>query len=128
MTLMDNPDSRALILSLMEEVVSAAEACGHRSMPEGYPQRLLRSTDPHTGLSAQHGSHDFRHGRGWSCRPSMRHRCVPPRRQVARSRGSGCCCKPCISSIGAIAGRMANEQGIGWETGAGNLFKGTVRS
>ena len=60
--LMDNPDSRALILSLMEEVVSAAEACGH-SMPEGYPQRLLRSTDRMPDYLPSM-VHDFRHGRG----------------------------------------------------------------
>ena len=43
-TLMQDPDSRALIAALMAEVVGAAEACGHR-LPEGYAERLLEVTD-----------------------------------------------------------------------------------
>lgn len=42
--LMANPDSRALLESLMQEVVDAALACGYR-LPDSYPQKLLAYTD-----------------------------------------------------------------------------------
>jgi 2-dehydropantoate 2-reductase len=42
--LMASPHSRALLQSLMEEVVDAARACGHR-LPDHYPQKLLAYTD-----------------------------------------------------------------------------------
>lgn len=42
--LMGNPDSRALLQALMEEVVAAAQACGHR-LPEHYAQKLLAYTE-----------------------------------------------------------------------------------
>lgn len=42
--LMTNPDSRALLEALMQEVVEAAQACGYR-LPDHYPQKLLAYTD-----------------------------------------------------------------------------------
>jgi 2-dehydropantoate 2-reductase len=42
--LMGNPDSRALIQALMQEVVEGAVACGH-TLPEGFAGKLLASTD-----------------------------------------------------------------------------------
>ncbi|MFC5695161.1 putative 2-dehydropantoate 2-reductase [Pseudomonas sp. GCM10022186] len=42
--LMGNPDSRALIQALMQEVVDGATACGHR-IPENFAAKLLASTD-----------------------------------------------------------------------------------
>ncbi|HYQ37533.1 MAG TPA: putative 2-dehydropantoate 2-reductase [Pseudomonas sp.] len=42
--LMANPDSRALLQALMEEVVAATQACGY-SLPDNYPQKLLAYTD-----------------------------------------------------------------------------------
>ncbi|MBU3054966.1 putative 2-dehydropantoate 2-reductase [Pseudomonas indica] len=42
--LMGNPDSRALIEALMEEVVQGAAACGH-VLPEGFAGKLLAATD-----------------------------------------------------------------------------------
>ncbi|WP_369959375.1 putative 2-dehydropantoate 2-reductase [Pseudomonas benzenivorans] len=42
--LMADPDSRALIQALMQEVADAALACGQR-LPEGYPGKLLAATD-----------------------------------------------------------------------------------
>lgn len=42
--LMADPHSRALLQALMEEVVAAAQACGH-SLPDNYPQKLLAFTD-----------------------------------------------------------------------------------
>lgn len=42
--LMADPDSRALLQALMEEVVAAAQACGHR-LPDNYAPRLLAYTD-----------------------------------------------------------------------------------
>lgn len=41
---MGNPDSRALIQALMQEVVEGAVACGH-TLPEGFAGKLLASTD-----------------------------------------------------------------------------------
>ncbi|MBV2131253.1 putative 2-dehydropantoate 2-reductase [Pseudomonas sp. MAP12] len=42
--LMANPDSRALLQALMQEVVDAALACGY-SLPDNYAQKLLAYTD-----------------------------------------------------------------------------------
>lgn len=42
--LMASADSRALVESIMQEVVDAAAACGHR-LPEGYAGKLLAATD-----------------------------------------------------------------------------------
>ena len=42
--LMRNPDSRALIEAIMQEVVDAATACGH-SLPPGFAGKLLAATD-----------------------------------------------------------------------------------
>ncbi len=42
--LMADANSRALIEAIMQEVVDAATACGHR-LPEGYPGKLLAATD-----------------------------------------------------------------------------------
>lgn len=42
--LMADPDSRALLQALMEEVVIAAQACGHR-LPDNYAPKLLAYTD-----------------------------------------------------------------------------------
>lgn len=42
--LMGNPDSRELIQAIMQEVVDAATACGHR-IPENFAAKLLSSTD-----------------------------------------------------------------------------------
>lgn len=42
--LLGNPSSRALVESLMAEVVAAAEACGH-DMPPDYPAKLLKATE-----------------------------------------------------------------------------------
>ncbi|MDT4785647.1 2-dehydropantoate 2-reductase [compost metagenome] len=42
--LMGNPDSRELIQAIMQEVVDAATACGHR-IPENFAAKLLASTD-----------------------------------------------------------------------------------
>ncbi|SDS44035.1 putative 2-dehydropantoate 2-reductase [Pseudomonas oryzae] len=42
--LMANPDSRALLEALMQEVVDGALACGYR-LPDNYPQKLLAYTD-----------------------------------------------------------------------------------
>ncbi|MFZ6049438.1 putative 2-dehydropantoate 2-reductase [Pseudomonas sp. CR3202] len=42
--LMGNADSRALIQAVMEEVVTAAAACGHR-VPDNFAAKLLASTD-----------------------------------------------------------------------------------
>ncbi|MHC5348317.1 putative 2-dehydropantoate 2-reductase [Metapseudomonas furukawaii] len=42
--LMGNADSRALIESIMQEVVEAATACGHR-VPDNFAAKLLASTD-----------------------------------------------------------------------------------
>jgi 2-dehydropantoate 2-reductase len=42
--LMANADSRALIRAIMQEVVSAAAACGH-VLPEAYADKLLATTD-----------------------------------------------------------------------------------
>jgi 2-dehydropantoate 2-reductase len=42
--LMTNADSRALIQSIMQEVIDAAVACGH-AMPEGYAAKLLATTE-----------------------------------------------------------------------------------
>ncbi len=42
--LMGNPDSRALIQAIMQEVVDGATACGHR-IPENFAAKLLASTD-----------------------------------------------------------------------------------
>jgi 2-dehydropantoate 2-reductase len=42
--LMADANSRALIEAIMQEVVDAATACGHR-VPEGYPGKLLAATD-----------------------------------------------------------------------------------
>ncbi len=42
--MMQQADSRALIASLMEEVISAASACGH-ALPEGLADKLLLATD-----------------------------------------------------------------------------------
>ncbi|HSC84102.1 MAG TPA: putative 2-dehydropantoate 2-reductase [Pseudomonas sp.] len=42
--LMDNADSRALILALMLEVGQGAAACGH-VMPDGYAEKLLLATE-----------------------------------------------------------------------------------
>jgi len=41
--LLENPSSRQLIRDLMDEVVTAAKACGH-SMPDDYPEKLLFAT------------------------------------------------------------------------------------
>lgn len=41
--LLANASSRALVSSLMDEVVAAAEACGH-TMPEGLAEKLLKAT------------------------------------------------------------------------------------
>jgi 2-dehydropantoate 2-reductase len=41
---MADANSRALIEAIMQEVVDAATACGHR-VPEGYPGKLLAATD-----------------------------------------------------------------------------------
>ncbi|MGE8361484.1 putative 2-dehydropantoate 2-reductase [Pseudomonas sp.] len=42
--LMGNPDSRALIEAIMQEVVAGAEACGH-ALPAGFAGKLLAATD-----------------------------------------------------------------------------------
>lgn len=42
--LMANADSRALIQTLMQEVIDGAQACGHQ-MPDGYAGKLLAATD-----------------------------------------------------------------------------------
>lgn len=42
--LMDNPDSRALIGELMEEVMRGAAACGHQ-LPDGFVGRMLKVTE-----------------------------------------------------------------------------------
>lgn len=42
--LMTNADSRALLQSLMQEVVDATLACGY-TLPDNYPQKLLAYTD-----------------------------------------------------------------------------------
>ncbi|WP_375738156.1 putative 2-dehydropantoate 2-reductase [Pseudomonas boanensis] len=42
--LMANPDSRALIQALMQEVVDGAAACGHR-VPDNFAAKLLAGTD-----------------------------------------------------------------------------------
>jgi 2-dehydropantoate 2-reductase len=42
--LMANASSRALIHAIMQEVVQAAAACGH-SLPQGYADKLLATTD-----------------------------------------------------------------------------------
>jgi 2-dehydropantoate 2-reductase len=42
--LMANADSRALLQSLMQEVVDATLACGY-TLPDSYPQKLLAYTD-----------------------------------------------------------------------------------
>lgn len=42
--LMANPDSRALIVDLMQEVVQGAAACGYE-LPQGYAQQLLAATE-----------------------------------------------------------------------------------
>lgn len=42
--LMGNPDTRALILALMQEVERGAMACGH-VLPEGYAGKLLEATE-----------------------------------------------------------------------------------
>lgn len=42
--LMANADSRALLQSLMQEVVDATQACGY-TLPDNYPQKLLAYTD-----------------------------------------------------------------------------------
>jgi 2-dehydropantoate 2-reductase len=42
--IMDNPDSRALVAELMEEVIAGAAACGH-ALPPGIVGAMLSSTD-----------------------------------------------------------------------------------
>lgn len=42
--LMANPDSRALIAAIMDEVMQGAAACGHE-LPAGYPQAMLDATE-----------------------------------------------------------------------------------
>jgi 2-dehydropantoate 2-reductase len=42
--LMANADSRALIHAIMQEVITAAAACGHL-LPSGYADKLLATTD-----------------------------------------------------------------------------------
>ena len=59
--LMANADSRALILELMREVVQGAAACG-QVLPEGYPEKLLATTDRMPDyLPSMY--HDFQHKR-----------------------------------------------------------------
>lgn len=59
--LMANPDSRALILELMREVVQGAAACG-QVLPEGYPEKLLATTERMPDyLPSMY--HDFQHKR-----------------------------------------------------------------
>lgn len=59
--LMGNPDSRALIYELMQEVVRGAAACG-LELPDGYPEKMLAATDNMPDyLPSMY--HDFRHKR-----------------------------------------------------------------
>lgn len=59
--LMSNPDSRALVKGIMQEVVQAAQALGY-SMPEHYASKLLSATDKMPDyLPSMY--HDFAQGR-----------------------------------------------------------------
>lgn len=59
--LMANPDSRALIAALMDEVMQGAAACGH-DLPAGYPQAMLDATERMPDyLPSMY--HDFAHRR-----------------------------------------------------------------
>ncbi len=60
--MMQQTDSRALIASLMEEVIAAAVACGH-ALPEGLADKLLLATDRMPDyLPSMY--HDWQLGRG----------------------------------------------------------------
>lgn len=83
---MVNADNRALIQSIMQEVIDVAVARGHE-MPEGYTGKLLAVTE-HMPDYWPSMYHDFACGGRWSCRRSMPHRWTQ-RRRAARWRRPG---------------------------------------